>query len=154
MTDAQRPAKLSVPTLSKSSTKDAVEALPENGRVSKSGKISAGTPIAPTSGERSFASNSIAPEAFSIETPTISAQSVGKSCTAVWSPCPAPVRNESNRLDLPTKSMIPTAARMSGIGSDEMMSIIFFLKHVCAKNAHVCAKKRSKAVQKRHSKRK
>ena len=83
MTDAQSPAKLSAPTFSKSSTKEAVEALPEKGRVSKSGKISAGTPMALTRGERSFDSNSIAPEAFNIETATIKAQSVGRSCTAV-----------------------------------------------------------------------
>ena len=152
MTDAQSPAKLSGPTRSKSSTKDAVEALPENGRVSKSGKISVGTPMVLTRGERSFESNSMAPEAFSIETPTINAQSVGKSCIAVPSPCFAPSRKDSNRFDLPSKRMIPTAARMSGMGSAEMMSIIFFLKHVCAKNAHVYAKTRSKAMQTRHSK--
>ena len=79
MTEAQRPEKLSAPTLSKSSMKEAVEALPEKGRVSKRGRISAGTPIAFTKGARSFASSSMAPEAFSIETPTISAESVGKS---------------------------------------------------------------------------
>ena len=78
MTEAQSPGKLSAPTFSKSSTKEAVEALPENGRVSKSGKISFGTPIESKNGERSFESNSIAPEAFNIETPTINAQSVGR----------------------------------------------------------------------------
>ena len=83
MTDAQSPAKLSAPTRSKSSAKEAVEALPEKGRVSKSGKSSAGTPMACTSGERNFESNSTAPEAFNIETPTINAQSVGKRCIAV-----------------------------------------------------------------------
>lgn len=86
MTDAQSPAKLSAPTFSKSSTKEAVEALPEKGRVSKSGKMSAGTPMALTRGARSFESNSTAPDAFTIETPTIRAQSVGRSCTAVCSP--------------------------------------------------------------------
>ena len=152
MTDAQSPAKLSGPTRSKSSTKEAVDALPEKGRVSKSGKISAGTPMALTRGERSFERNSTAPEAFNIETPTINAQSVGSNCTAVCSPCFAPKRKESNRFDLPNRKMTPTAARMSGIGSAEIMSIIFFLKHVCAKNAHVCVKTRLKAVQKRHNK--
>ena len=83
MTDAQRPAKLSAPTFSKSSTKEAVEALPEKGRVSSSGKISAGTPMALTRGDRIFDSNSIAPEAFNMETATIKAQSVGRSCIAV-----------------------------------------------------------------------
>lgn len=83
MTDAQSPAKLSAPTRSKRSTKEAVDALPEKGRVSKSGKISAGTPIALTRGERRWESNATAPDAFNIETPTISAQSVGRSCIAV-----------------------------------------------------------------------
>ena len=126
MIDAHSPEKLSEPTRSKRSTKDAVEALPEKGRVSKSGKISAGTPMAFAIGERSLEINSTAPEAFSIETPTISAQSVGRSCTAVWSPCFAPMRNESNLFDLSNKRRVPMTARMSGIGRAEMISIIGF----------------------------
>ena len=77
ITDAQSPGKLSAPTRSKSSTKDAVEALPEKGRVSKSGKSSAGTPSVFATGERKSEKSSVAPEAFSMETPTMSAQSVG-----------------------------------------------------------------------------
>lgn len=127
MTDAQSPARLSAPTLSKRSTKEAVEALPEKGRVSKRGIMSAGTPITLARGERSFESSSTAPDAFSIETPTISAQSVGKSCTAVSSPCFAPFRKESNRSFLLNRRMDPTTARMSGIGREEMMSIMLFL---------------------------
>ena len=150
MTDAQSPAKLSGPTRSNSSVKEAVEALPENGRVSKSGKTSAGTPSVFTIGERREESNSTAPDALSIETPTIKAQSVGKSCTAVSSPCRAPTRKESNRSFLPNKRMIPTAPRMSGIGRVEMKSIIAFLNDVCAKNAHVCAKTMLKATKTQH----
>lgn len=83
ITDAQSPAKLSAPTRSNSSTKEAVEALPENGRVSKSGKISEGIPSVFTMGERRSERKSTAPEAFNIDTPTINAQRVGRSCTAV-----------------------------------------------------------------------
>lgn len=77
MTDAQSPAKLSAPTFSNSSTNEAVEALPEKGRVSKNGKSSPGTPIIFAKGESSLANQSTAPEAFSIETPTINAHRVG-----------------------------------------------------------------------------
>ena len=79
MIDAQSPAKLSGPTFSKSSTKDAVEALPEKGRVNKSGKSSVGTPIAFTTGEIRLESRSIAPDAFNMETPTIRAHNVGNN---------------------------------------------------------------------------
>lgn len=148
MTDAHSPARLSAPTRSSSSTKEAVEALPEKGRVSKSGKSSAGTPIVFTTGESHRESRSIAPEAFSIATPTISAQRVGKRSTAVCNPCLAPARKDSKRSFLPSKRIIPTTPRMSGIGSAETMSIISFLMYVYAKNARVYAKMRSKAAKK------
>ena len=79
MTDAESPAKLSAPTFSNNSTNDAVDALPEKGRVSKSGKSSLGTPIKFAKGDNSFANQSTAPEAFNIETPTINAHRVGSS---------------------------------------------------------------------------
>lgn len=126
MTDAQRPAKLSAPTCSNSSTKDAVEALPEKGRVSKRGNNSAGTPIVPKRGERKLESSSIAPDAFNIETPTMSAQSVGKRLIAVCSPCFAPVKKDSKRSCFANKSRMPTMPRMSGIGRAETISIIVF----------------------------
>ena len=152
MTEAQSPGKLSAPTRSKSSTKDAVEALPEKGRVSKSGKISVGTPIALTIGDSNLLSSSTAPEAFSIETPTIRAHKVGKSPNEVCSPCRAPVRKESNRSFLPNKRMHPTAPKISGMGRAENMSTIIFLKDVCAKNAQTYAKTRPKAAQKSNTK--
>ena len=148
MTDAQRPVRLSGPTRSNSSAKEAVEALPEKGRVKSSGKSSAGTPSALKSGESRRESRSTAPEAFSIDTPTIKAQRVGKSLIEVCKPWLAPFKKESKRFFLLKKKRTPTAPKMSGIGSAEIRSIIFFLKHVCAKNAHACAKTRSKAVKK------
>ena len=150
MTDAQSPAKLSAPTCSNSSTKDAVEALPEKGRVSKSGNRSAGTPTAPKRGERRWESNSIAPDAFNIETPTMSAQSVGNSWIDVCSPCFAPVRKDAKRSCLENKRIVPTTPRMSGIGRAEMRSIIVLLKYVYAKNDYVYAKMRLKAGQMLH----
>ena len=101
MIDAQSPGKLSAPTRSKRSTKDAVEALPEKGRVSKSGKISTGTPRILAMGENRFASSSTAPEAFNMETLTMSAQSVGRRSKEVFNPWRAPFRKDSKRSFLP-----------------------------------------------------
>ncbi len=150
MTDAQSPAKLSAPTRSNSSTKEAVEALPEKGRVSKSGKSSAGTPMALTMGESSFDSSSIAPDAFSIEIPTISAHSVGKRLTAVCNPSLAPTRKDSKRSFLPSKRRAPTAARMRGIGSAEMRSIICFWS-TCTRKTPTYAQKRGQKQRKSYT---
>lgn len=126
MTDAQSPAKLSGPTSASSFEKDAVAALPEKGRVSRRGNSSVGTPMAFAIGEKNFDKSATAPEAFSIDTATISAHSVGNSLTAVLSPCCAPATKESKYCFFPNRSTPPTRATMRGMGSEEKKLIMLF----------------------------
>ena len=83
ITDAQSAGKLSAPYLASSEEYAAVEALPETGRVSRSGSISAGTPTRSAMGERAVQSASSIPEAFSIFIAIISAMRVGSMEIAV-----------------------------------------------------------------------
>ena len=95
MIDAHNPARLSAPTEPSRVLYAAVEALPEKGRVIRSGRSSQGRPIASAAGASSFERSSIAPEALSMEIAIISPTSVGNRRTAVLSPSVAPFVNAS-----------------------------------------------------------
>ena len=77
-------------------SKSAVEPLPEIGFIIASGTMFEGTPKNEQSGSISFANISNAPEAFSIETPTIKPINVGISEIVTLNPPSAPCKKVSN----------------------------------------------------------
>ena len=90
---AQREGKLSGPKLSISSAKAPFEADPDTGRVTRSGNISAGTPIFSPIGESRSVKSSTAPLTENIFRATMIAQRDGRSFTDVESPFLAPEQN-------------------------------------------------------------
>ena len=83
----------SAPYISINSMNAAFDALPENGRVIRSGKISAGTPSFPKTGDSAAVITSNAPDADSIDSATMSATIAGSRLKHVIAPSFAPVKN-------------------------------------------------------------
>ena len=124
MTEATREAKLSAPHLLYISARTALEALPETGRVSMSGNISAGMPIFVATGESRREMKSAAPDAENMDTATRSAVSVGKSFTQVESPSRAPERKSSKSAFFENVSSAQTKSITHGMASDEINCIL------------------------------
>lgn len=122
---AQKEGKLSAPAFFISSAKEAVEALPEKGRVIRSGKSSPGTPNFSAAGRTSSQRNSRAPEALSIFIPTTTAQREGSRETAQESPSLAPDIKESKSARLPKRRIRATIDKTAGIDREEMKLTAF-----------------------------
>ncbi len=94
ITDAQIPTKESAPHRLSKLSKNASEALPENGLKISKGKISLGIPMRENIGAKSLVITSQMPEPRSILTETISAHIEGRSEKAPFAPFDAPSKKQ------------------------------------------------------------
>ncbi len=95
MTDITYPTKLSGEYFVKRSFAIAMDAEPDIGRNTSSGRASAGTPSAENIGDISEQITSTAPEAVNIFTPTSRSMRTGSRPVAVLNPFSAPVINSA-----------------------------------------------------------
>ena len=87
--------RLSAPWAKTRSVKSPTDAPPDSGRMSASGRISAGISKGTTIGDKRFVMNSIAPDARSIADTDIIATRGGKIDIMVFIPSPAPSIKQS-----------------------------------------------------------
>lgn len=123
MTEAQSPAILSGPTLSRSSANADDAAEPDIGLVTASGSISDGIPTALHTPDRYLTIRSAAPLAENIDSATMRAVIVGIIDTVVFIPSRAPRTNHSN-ASARRNITAPTASITAGIISDEINSVM------------------------------
>ena len=90
--EADSPASESAPYFSRIPSNVANDALPENGRSNISGKISAGMPKNPSTGNSASVITGSTPEDKNIEIETISAHIVGKTLNELVIPFFAPLK--------------------------------------------------------------
>ena len=114
ITDAVKPARLSLPTLLKSSVSTEFEALPDIGRTIKKGRIFSGMRKSFVIGEKRFASISPAPEAVNMEAAVHIKTSPGKSETDVLIPDTAPIVKLSVKPFFEISNSIAVRQRIAG----------------------------------------
>lgn len=115
MTDAQSEGKLSAPRFLSRSSKIAREALPEKGRVKRSGSNSEGNPTRSAIGESNFDKSVRNPDARSIATPQSITDKEGISSMAVCIPFFAPRENMAKESLCENKKMSAHMSTTAGI---------------------------------------
>jgi len=121
---AQRPALLSGPTEAKRLSATAVVALPENGRKSRTGRISEGNPKREMTGLNKWQRTSTIPEDISICTPESSITRPGIKEIDVSSPSFAPFKNSLPKSFFEKSIITALINTITGIEAPAINSVI------------------------------